>query len=213
MHGGTQVTVRGLRTKTVQRFLLREPRDPENARLVCTEAGPASDDDQEAAAVRLAFLTATERKEVVELADHVREVLTGFRSGSAELARPGEPKPEYDTTLPLLARYAAKAAELNRGERTIKRWVHDYQENGDAGLIPATSVCPKRGRRVDQRWVDTCAEIMVESINASKPSEKALIRQTNARAIAIHVVRCRRPLITPDRPSSPISRSTVHAAT
>ena len=184
MHGGKQVTVRGLRTKAVQRLLLRELLDPENAHLVYTEAGPASDDDQETAAVKLAFLTKEEREEVVELADHVREVLTGFRSGSAELARPGEPKPEYHATLPLMARYAAKAAELNRGERTIERWVHDYQENGDAGLIPATSVCPKRGRRVDQRWVDTCAEIMVESVDASKPSEKALIRRTNARAIA-----------------------------
>jgi hypothetical protein len=73
MHGGTQVTVRGLRTKTVQRFSLRELLDAENSRLLCTEPGPASDDDQETAAIKLAFLTKGERKEVVELADHIRE--------------------------------------------------------------------------------------------------------------------------------------------
>ena len=144
MHGGKQVTVRGLRTKAVRAPLAaRASRSRERTHLVYTEAGPASDDDQETAAVKLAFLTKEERKEVVELADHVREVLTGFRSGSAELARPGEPKPEYHATLPLMARYAAKAAELNRGERTIERWVHDYQENGDAGLIPALP-CARR---------------------------------------------------------------------
>lgn len=183
MHDGNQVTVRGLRTRSVQRLSLSVLLDPENARLVCTESGPASDDDHDTAAVKLAFLSIEEREQVVELADHVREILTGFRSGCAELARPGEPKTEYETTLPLMARYAAKAAELNRGERTIERWVYEYQENGDAGLISAASVCPKRGRRVDQRWVDTCAEVMVESIDASKPSQKALIRRTNARAI------------------------------
>ena len=133
MHGGTQVTVRGLRTNTAQRFVLRELLDPENAHLVCTEPGPASDDDQGTAAVKLAFLTKAERQQVVELADHIREVLTGFRSGSAELARPGEPKAEYDTTLALLTRYAAEAAELNKGERTIERWVHDYRECRRAG--------------------------------------------------------------------------------
>jgi hypothetical protein len=87
MHGGTQVTARGLRTKTVQRFSLRELLDEENSRLLCTEPGPASDDDQETAAIKLAFLTKGERKQVVELADHIREVLTGFRSGYSELAR------------------------------------------------------------------------------------------------------------------------------
>jgi hypothetical protein len=36
-----------------------------------------------------------ERHKVVERAGHVREVLTGFRSGHAEFARDGEPRPQY----------------------------------------------------------------------------------------------------------------------
>jgi hypothetical protein len=35
----------------------------------------------------------------------VREVLTGYRSGHQQAAGPGEPRPDYDTSRPLKARY------------------------------------------------------------------------------------------------------------
>lgn len=47
-----------------------------------------------------------------ELADHVREVLTGYRSGTGEIAREGEPRLEYHPQRPLRDRQCAKAAEL-----------------------------------------------------------------------------------------------------
>jgi hypothetical protein len=34
-------------------------------------------------------------------------VLTGFRSGSAELALPGEPQPEYQSAVPLSRRWSS----------------------------------------------------------------------------------------------------------
>lgn len=47
-------------------------------------------------------------------ASHVREMLTGYRSGSRAVAPPDEPRPEYDTTLRSLAdRRRSKADELN----------------------------------------------------------------------------------------------------
>ena len=41
----------------------------------------------------LAGLSGGEQSVVTERAGHVREVLTGYRSGTAEAARPGEPRP------------------------------------------------------------------------------------------------------------------------
>ena len=41
----------------------------------------------------LAGLSGSEQAVVTERAGHVREVLTGYRSGTAEAARPGEPRP------------------------------------------------------------------------------------------------------------------------
>ncbi|GAA2097617.1 hypothetical protein GCM10009759_27870 [Kitasatospora saccharophila] len=46
-------------------------------------------------------------------AEHVREAVTGFREGTASLARPGEPRPAYDpATTTLTERRRAKVAEL-----------------------------------------------------------------------------------------------------
>ena len=44
----------------------------------------------------LAGLSGGEQSVVTERAGHVREVLTGHRSGTTEAARPGEPCPDYD---------------------------------------------------------------------------------------------------------------------
>ncbi|MGI5281604.1 hypothetical protein [Streptomyces rochei] len=57
--------------------------------------GPAADDPQETAAVVLARPDAGEREQVLQRAAQVREVLTGFRSGSEELAAEGEPRAAY----------------------------------------------------------------------------------------------------------------------
>ena len=83
-------------------------------------------------------------------AEHVREVLTGYRSGHSELAQPGEPRPEFDLQLPMEARYAAKSAELAVTDRTIKRRVRSYRQLGVAGpgrippVLPAAWLEPLR---------------------------------------------------------------------
>ena len=71
------------------------------------------------AAVVLLGLGADQMAQVREQAAHIREVLTGFRSGSAELALPSEPQPQYEPSLPLLTKYATKAAELGISKRTL----------------------------------------------------------------------------------------------
>jgi hypothetical protein len=83
----------------------------------------------------LAALTAPQRAVLAERAGHVREVLTGYQSGTAEVVRAGEPRAEYEPSKPIRARQAAKAAELGVSERTVRRWVQAYSEAGEAGLL------------------------------------------------------------------------------
>lgn len=81
-------------------------------------------------AVALDGLTEQQRAALSERGGHVREVLTGYRSGHQQTAVPGEPRPEYDTSRPLKARYLAKARELGVTGRTIERWVVAYRDFG-----------------------------------------------------------------------------------
>jgi len=119
---------------------------------------------------------------MLERAGHVREVLTGYRSGTAELARPGEPRAQFAPGLPLEVRYAAKAAELGAGVRTVKRWVSRFRQLGEAGLAPeaGTGAGGPLGR-ADERWVRTALEVMAEHASESKPSRKMVIERTAAR--------------------------------
>lgn len=115
---------------------------------------------------------------------HVREVLTGFKSGHAETARPGEPRPAYAPDQPLLHRYEAKAEELGVGVRTFRRWVADYKEGGALALLDR-----RNDRRitaldsVDPRWVDTCRGVLAEHIDASTPTKAIVLERVHARLV------------------------------
>lgn len=60
---------------------LRELLASERASIIADDLGPRSDDDIDVAGVVLANLTAQQLAKVTERAGHVREVLTGYRSG------------------------------------------------------------------------------------------------------------------------------------
>jgi Helix-turn-helix domain/Bacterial regulatory helix-turn-helix protein, lysR family len=75
--------------------------------------------------------------EVRDRAAHVREACTGYRSGSPELALPGEPRSEYGAGANLVQRYRAKAAELGVSERTVRRWAAELEASGPEGLVDA----------------------------------------------------------------------------
>lgn len=148
------------------------------ARLIGDDDGPEPDDDLEPAAIALLGLTSTQRYEVRARAEHVREALTGYRSGSDQTAAGGEPRAGFDPRLPLGARYAAKAAELGVDERTVRRWAADYRAHGEAGLVSARTAGTDR---VDRRWLETALSIMAEHTNESKPSQAAVMLQVRAR--------------------------------
>jgi transposase len=135
----------------------------------------------EVAGVVLAQLSDLERAEVAARAEHIREVLTGYKSGHSELRQPGEPRPDFDPQLPMEAKYAAKSAELAVTDRTIKRWVRAYRQMGVAGLANETADQPKR---TDGRWIETALEVMIEHTDQSRPSQTMVIDRTNARVVA-----------------------------
>ena len=180
---GNEVLLKGVHDKRIRRMALRELLNAGNARVIPEGPGPAADDDQEISGVIMAQLSDLERAEVAARAEHVREVLTGYRSGHSELAQPGEPRPEFDPQLPMEARYAAKSAELAVTDRTIKRWVRSYRQLGVAGLADEHTDQPTR---TDSRWIETALEVMVEHTDQSRPSRTMVIDRTNARVAARH---------------------------
>ena len=143
----------------VTRLGLRELLVSGRARVIPDGPGPAGADDGAAAGVLLSQLSQAQREQARERAGHVREVLTGYRSGSAELPADGEPRAEYDPALPLEDRYAAKATELGAGVRTVKRWVSRFRQLGEAGLAPLSGAGGDGPLgRVDERWADEAGQ-------------------------------------------------------
>ena len=180
--GGNEVVLRGVSGRRVWRVAVRELLSSEDTRLLPVGQIDETDEGQgESIGVILAELTDQERDEVLERAEHVRELLTGYRSGHAELARPAEPREQYHPRRTLLSRYEAKADELNIGSRTLQRWVQAFRESAEAGLAQSSADSPKR---VDPRWLETALEVMVEHTDQSRPSRTAVIDRTNARVTA-----------------------------
>ena len=182
---GTEVVLGAYgRHSEVVRISLRELLDGLRARVYGEGSGPNSDDPLDPADVVLSALSASEREAVRRRACDIREVLTGYRCGAAELAQPGEPRTGYDPALPLTARYAAKAAELGVSMRTVQSWAADYLAYGEAGLARGTVSRQNPTGRVDERWVQTAVEVMVEHTDQSRPSQAMVIKRTNARVAA-----------------------------
>jgi transposase InsO family protein len=167
------------RGKTLRRFTLGELMS-DRVRLVAVDDGPAPSDEPDVASVVLSAVPEAVRRVALERAAHIRELLTGYRSGTSEAALPGEPRPPYTPAAPMMVRYTAKAAELNVKPRTVERWVQLYRANGEAGLVSQRTVQPGIGSRMDQCWKETALEVMCEYTELSKPNKDLVIRRTRA---------------------------------
>jgi hypothetical protein len=135
----------------------------------------------------LASLTEGEMTSVCERAAHLREMLTGYRSGSLEHALPGEPRAAYAPGVPLMERYHAKAAELGVGVTSLRRWTSAFEAEGEAGLIDARHqrVSDPLGG-IDPRWLDVLRAVLDEHVGASRPTQELLLDRVNARAVEQH---------------------------
>ncbi|MFD8970567.1 helix-turn-helix domain-containing protein [Streptomyces sp. NPDC059568] len=180
---GNEVALKDVRGR-VQRLSLKELLFSDRARVIPDGPGPSGADADELASVVLDQLGDDEREATAERAGHMREVLTGFRSGSPELAADAEPRDEYALAVPLEAKKAAKAGELGVTVRTIERWLAAFRDHGEAGLAPRRGQASGPAASADQRWVETALEVMVEHTNSSRPSRTFVIERTRARVIA-----------------------------
>jgi len=75
----------------VMRLAVKELLLSDRAQVIPNSPGPSSDDDEDLASVVLAQLSHGQRDALLERAAHIREVLTGYRSGAPEIAEEGEP--------------------------------------------------------------------------------------------------------------------------
>jgi transposase InsO family protein len=180
MATGMEVIVKDARDR-LARMSLRELLTSDRAELIHDGSGPSAADDEDVAAVVLNRLTKEEKKEVLERAEHVREMLTGYRSGSEDLPRPGEPRPQYAPGLPLHARYEAKAAELGVSARSTRRWAQAFREHGEAGLVPRAARADGGLSNADPRWVEAAEEVLSEYEEESRPSVKVVLEEVEAR--------------------------------
>lgn len=122
---------------------------------------------------------------LAERAGHVREVLTGYKSGHPGQARPGEPRAGYRPGQPLKARYRAKAEELGVTSRTVERWAAAYRECGEAGLAGSRAL-RGRGTAVDPRWDEAVRLVLAEMVSDSTPTRSAVLRKAAARLDELH---------------------------
>jgi hypothetical protein len=106
---GNEVLLKNVTGRRMLRISVKELLASDRARVIPDGPGPSADDPGDAPGVVLTEMTEHERQRVAERAAHVREVLTGYRSGSAELAGDEEPRPPFDPGLPLERRYVSKA--------------------------------------------------------------------------------------------------------
>ncbi|WP_329374740.1 helix-turn-helix domain-containing protein [Streptomyces sp. NBC_01483] len=180
---GNEAVLKDGRGKLI-RLSVKELLLSDRARVIPERPGPSGHDDEDIAGVVLSQLSEAERDGVRERAAHIREVLTGYRSGTPELAEDGEPRPDYLPDVSLGDRYTSKAAEIGVTVRTIERWVRDYRRGGEAGLAAAGRPARGRAAKADDRWVEMAREVMVEHTGESKPSRTMVIERTRARVIA-----------------------------
>ncbi|HET9966636.1 MAG TPA: hypothetical protein VFQ68_00285, partial [Streptosporangiaceae bacterium] len=148
---------------------------------------PGAGDEPVACGPLLGSLTAAEHGELAGRLRHLREVLTGYASGSPAVAEPGEPRPAFDPSLPLMDRYQAKAADLGISVRTVQRWVAALQESGPAGVVDGRSLRgadPLGG--VDERWLEMCRLVLAEHTEASRPTKELMLRRVSAPLAAEH---------------------------
>lgn len=182
--GGTELGVKETSgARRAFRLALREVLFGARARIVPSAPGFAEGDGLEPASTTLSNLTPGELDRTRERAAHVREVLTGYRSGSAEIAAVDEPHPEYGPRRPLYSRYRAKAAELGVSVRTVESWVSSYKAGGEAALARSQRATSPMGR-ASQVWIDVATEVMAEHTELSRPSRTRVIDLTNARVTA-----------------------------
>lgn len=185
--GIPEVVARDLRSQAVRRFALDELMYSDRARLLSedlvVEVSKAGGD---VASVKWSAVPESVRRQARERTAHVREVLTGYRSGCALTAIPGEPQHRYRMELSKQDRMAAKAQELGVGLRTVERWVSQYEAEGEVGLLSAKALQPVLGSKTFELFEYAALDVMREHTDLSRPTRGYVVAHARARLDAIY---------------------------
>lgn len=158
--------------------LLRPLSEGGRARLVGVEG---ADDAGEPG---LLWVDASEaaREAARQRAGHVREVLTGYRSGDPTMPAPGEPRREFSADRNRGSRVKAKAAELGVGRRTVERWIGDYRMSGEFGLVDGRQKAANGSTlSVDARWLAMAKLVLGEQVSEPKVTKAIVLARIEAR--------------------------------
>lgn len=110
------------------------------------------------------------REKAQRIAADVRELSTGYRSGTPAIAEAGEPRTEYDVLLTKIGtRKRAKALERGVSLRLVDEWCQRYRKYGEPGLLDGRSM--KSGtllQNLDPDWLDTCTSVLADLSDQAK---------------------------------------------
>lgn len=148
--------------------------------------GSGQQSPEPAVDAELSNLTHRERERLTVRLGHVREVLTGFRRGEARFKAAGEPRPQFARDVPLMQRYASKAAETGVHIATVRRWVAAYQSQGPLGLRDQESAARPAADRVDPRWLTAARAELASRVAGSRPTRQMVLREIAKRVERMH---------------------------
>lgn len=152
-------------------------------------------------------LAPDQQRRVLLRLEHLLEVQTGFRSGDAHRALPGEPRAAYDpATTTLGERRRAKVAELRQlgreearmlglacvSERTLERLAAAYQQLGIVGCVDGRLLRRRSGHpSIGGEVAEAMVAVHKETLHRSKLSMRArerLIHQYVRERFGPHVL-------------------------
>lgn len=138
---------------------------------------------QEPLSLIWAEATDEQRQEALTRATHIRELRTGYVSGDRHVSLPHEPRPEYDPKRTTIhQRRRAKAKEINKSTKTLKRWEERFDDGEELGLLDYRKTTWKPALSgLDPRWIDTCRTIIDENLRGAKQTVTATIAIVEAR--------------------------------
>ncbi|AFS12061.1 DDE-type integrase/transposase/recombinase [Mycobacterium intracellulare] len=185
--GIPEVVTRDLRSQAVRRFALDELMYSDRARLLSEDLViEVAETGGDVASVKWSAVPESVRRQARERAAHVREALTGYKSGCALTALPGEPRPRYTIKLPKQDRMTAKARELGIGMRTFERWVSRYETGGEVGLLSAKALQPALGSKTFELFEQAALDVMRGHTDLSGPTRGYVVAHAKARLIATY---------------------------
>ncbi|MDT5274751.1 MAG: hypothetical protein QOG95_1683 [Mycobacterium sp.] len=188
--GGTvELLAKDSRTESIRRFAIEELISSDRSRILSEDLVAAGADGASGgAAVEWSAVPESARHQARERSAHIREVLTGYRSGCPETALPHEPRASYSPVLPKQARMAAKAKEFRVGFRTVERWVSKYESDGEVGLLPARDAQLVPITKKFELFAQVALDVMREHTDMSRPTRGYVRAHSEARLTAMYGV-------------------------